>query len=108
MKGMEWETALSIIILIVLLILVASYFLVPLANVGTDAEREKNFRHFCILWSRQHGYEGDVVERKNYQDEDMDPHCTWALRIDCATPDIGCMPDDPYAEEWERCRFSNP
>ena len=78
---------------------------------------EEDFRFFCIIWSHK-GYRGTYAEREDKPSEDMDPHCTKALKIACldygVAPSLegGCInaissngnnPDE--AERlWDECR----
>ncbi len=101
MKGMEWRTLLGIVILVLLTVLIASSFILPIGAIGVDVQFEKDFRYYCFFWSTN-TYRGTTVTMDG-QEISMNPLCTRALGILCFDEE-GCMPDNPSAPEWDECR----
>jgi len=96
MRGMEFETLLAIILLVVVLALLASYFMPGLFAIGPATTADVNFRFYCDLWAAQ-GYKGTKVERKHDPAVDMNAPCTRALGLDCGSDK--CMTSD----DWPKC-----
>ena len=105
MKGIELQTILGIVLLVVIAVLLVSAFLIPTANAGQDVSKQKDFRWYCTFWARN-GYQGTYFEIEGEGTVYMNSYCTRALGIPCSIPsDIhgGCLPTDGDPN-WDKCR----
>jgi len=107
MKGIEWKVSMGILLLVLLFVLMVVAFILPMQKTGQGMSSEKDFRWYCMFWSRN-GYRGVSTDIDEVTVQ-MSPYCTKALGIFCPTPDDGsggCMPNnnDPNSPEYEKCR----
>jgi len=105
MKGMEWQTILGIILLVVLAVLLVA-IIIPISGTGEGTTVDMNFRLYCSLWAGK-GYKGTIVEREGKPAIDMNEPCTRALKLDCPThPE--CMTTDDWPKCIAACRVASP
>jgi hypothetical protein len=86
---------LAVILLIFFAMLMVSAFFMPLANATNNIGSTKDFRWYCVFWSRN-GYQGTEAKLDDSTTQPMESLCKTQLGI---SP-LGTMSET----DWQNCR----